>query len=71
MFVFIASKSEYRNCPFKGIYTIKKVSKSISWNDVSSISPNKNNLNVSINEQTDLLSTKQMFVLDAGGLVNI
>lgn len=70
-FVFVASKSDYRNCPFKGIYTINKVSKSISWNDVSSNSPNKNNLNVSINERTHLLSVKQTCVLDAGGLIDI
>lgn len=43
---FIAAKSEFRSCPYKGIYDIKKVSKSISWNDVASSS--KKNFNVSI-----------------------
>ncbi|VVC41325.1 Hypothetical protein CINCED_3A012935 [Cinara cedri] len=48
----VASKSDFRNCPFKGIYVIKKVSKSILWNDVSS-SASKINLNLPV----DLLTS--------------
>lgn len=46
-FFLLASKSDFQNCPFKGIYAIKRVTKSIAWNDVSLLSLSKKNLNVS------------------------
>ncbi|KAE9539704.1 hypothetical protein AGLY_004956 [Aphis glycines] len=49
----VAYKSDFRNCPYKGIYTIKKISKSMSWNDASSTLPSKTNLNLPV----DLLTS--------------
>ncbi|XP_050058576.1 uncharacterized protein LOC114127463 [Aphis gossypii] len=49
----VAYKSDFRNCPYKGIYTIKKISKSMLWNDASSTLPSKTNLNLPV----DLLTS--------------
>ncbi|XP_050434639.1 uncharacterized protein LOC126841905 isoform X2 [Adelges cooleyi] len=47
----VALKSDYRNCPFRGIYTIENIGKNIARNDA--LSPNKKNLNLPI----DLLTS--------------
>ncbi|XP_050546944.1 uncharacterized protein LOC126908689 [Daktulosphaira vitifoliae] len=50
----VASKSDYRNCPFKGIYGISKINTNLVWNDhVSALSLSKRNLNMPV----DLLTS--------------